>query len=189
MPKPTALQGETKDIIRTIRHSVEWHHGSGELAYSLEIHLSLEAALTLLLELAVRYPRELDFSRMPFAEKARWVFALGLLPPELRTAVQAINKMRNSLAHRFGHTIDDNTLVTICQAAPHLGIDIAEWFAQPDPHGHPIVYPTERVKTEKTAFHIAEQLVLRVLTACEALDELVKAPSLMPPPDDRTTTS
>lgn len=75
--------------------------GSPELTFILRGHLLIERTIeTLITEKLVKPKKLFDNHRVTFEMKVNLADAMGLLPPAYVDAAKALNKIRNSYAHR-----------------------------------------------------------------------------------------
>jgi hypothetical protein len=78
----------------------EYINSADELTLVVRGHLSLEAALNLIIETAL--PRPLDLEGLRFSQKVDLAIALGRIDPGSRAAWAKVNAIRN----RFAHDLD-----------------------------------------------------------------------------------
>lgn len=84
----------------------------------LVAHLYLDHVVSAILAESMVVPAALDLERMAFAQKLQIGMALGLLRPEEKAMMKAVNDVRNRLAHRLDFEMNDEQVARIRSAPP-----------------------------------------------------------------------
>jgi hypothetical protein len=84
----------------------------------LKGHLAVEAVLGEALDVRMELPAELRRMKLSFARKVSLSVALGILSQDEANAFQALNGIRNSLAHEYHYTISDSDAESLLGALP-----------------------------------------------------------------------
>ena len=92
----------------------------------LQAHLYYDHVITQLLSDALDNPDAVSLNRMGFAQKCQFILALNLLPAPLVSTVEAINGLRNKIAHDLNFEISDKDVRDIESCTPKYLRDIAE---------------------------------------------------------------
>lgn len=91
----------------------------------LQAHLYYDHVITRLLVDALVKPDAINATRMSFLQKLQLINALGLLSDEIVSTVEAINKLRNKIAHRLDFEISDKDVSDLGNTTPRRLRDIA----------------------------------------------------------------
>lgn len=96
--------------------------GQGEDWQKLvQANVYLEFVAIRLLERELKHPTEIGLDRMSFSARLALISALGLVPRDIISAVKAISKKRNKVAHDLKFELNDQDVQQIASSIPrHL---------------------------------------------------------------------
>jgi hypothetical protein len=92
----------------------------------LQAHLYFDHVITQILSEALANPDAVSLTRMGFARKCQFILALNLLPAPLVSTAEAINGLRNKIAHDLNFEISDKDFRDIENCTPKHLREIAE---------------------------------------------------------------
>jgi hypothetical protein len=98
---PPITSGSQFDTEKYLQHI----NAADPLRAVLGGHLFIEAALGELIEAVLPFPQSAKVTGLRFDERLRWASALGILHPSEVPAYQAVNDLRNELAHGLAETV------------------------------------------------------------------------------------
>jgi hypothetical protein len=90
----------------------------------LQSHLYYDHVITQLLSDALANPDAVNVNRMSFSQKLQFISALNLLPAQLVSSIDAINSLRNKIAHELDFEISDRDVRDLENCTPKYLRDV-----------------------------------------------------------------